>query len=125
MQRNAIIKSGSFVVGNTQSNAVGLNGGNLIGLTVSGSVASASAISVTGSAISFLTSNDGTNYYSLYDSTGTEVVLLISTTTPRNYALNNTVFYPWNFVIAREGISASPVAQTGSNIILGFSIQAN
>ena len=63
-QRKTI--ASSFVVGQTTSEAITLNNSTLMGVTISGS-------KITGTAMTFLVSTDGTNYYSLYDDSSAEV----------------------------------------------------
>lgn len=109
------IISGSFVVGQSESNAVQLNEGTLVGLTVSGSTLSASSVT-------FLASADGVTYLPLYDDTGTEVALTVSTAA-RNYTLDPSVFFPWNFIKARQGTSASAVLQAGQDTLLQFNVK--
>jgi hypothetical protein len=103
--------SGSIVVGNTTSNPIQVNNFIFAGLTTGSSL--------TGTTLSFLVSNDGTNYYPLYDNTSTEVTLTV-TTAARAYALNPNNFYPWNFIKVREGNSASQVAQASANALFTF-----
>lgn len=91
-------------VGNTESNIIYLNEKIPTGFIVSGSV-------ITGSLVSFLISSDGVNFYPLYDSSSTEVSLVVSTT-PKAYNLNPEVFMGWNFIKTRLGTSGSPKAQT-------------
>jgi hypothetical protein len=93
----------TVTVGNTESNVIYLNETVPMGLIVTGSV-------ITGSLVSFLVSNDGVNFYPLYDSSSTEVSLAVSTT-PRAYSLNPEAFMGWNFVKARLGTSGSAKAQ--------------
>lgn len=95
----------TVAVGNTVSDIIYLNETIPTGFIVSGSV-------ITGSLVSFMVSNDGTNFYPLYDSSSTEVSLTVSTT-PKAYSLNPEVFMGWNFVKARLGTSGSPKAQSG------------
>ncbi len=106
------IESGSFVVGQSQTNAVQLNELSLTGITVSAST-------ITGTTMTFLVSTDGINYYPLYDNTGTEVSLTIGAAA-RSYNVDPTVFFPWNFVKARLGTSASPVLQATYDTQLQF-----
>jgi hypothetical protein len=97
-------ESGTFVVGQSQTGIIKLNERVLTGVIISGST-------TTGSLVTFLVSNNGTNFYPLYDSTGTEVSLTV-TTAARAYNLNPEVFMPWNYVKARLGTSGSAVLQT-------------
>lgn len=107
--------SGSFVVGQSQSNAVQLNEGTLVGLTVSGSTLS-------GVDLTFLASVDGVTYLPLYDNAGEEVKITVSTVA-RNYTLDPAVFFPWNFIKVRQGTSASAVLQAGQDTLLQFNVK--
>jgi hypothetical protein len=93
----------TITIGNTESNIISANERAATGFIVSGST-------TTGSLVSFLVSNDGTNFYPLYDSSSTEVSIIVSTT-PKAYSLNPEVFMGWNFIKIRLGTSASAKAQ--------------
>jgi len=108
------IISGSFVIGQSESNVAQLNEGTLVGLTVSGSTLS-------GSAITFLASNDGKTYLPLYDEDGNEVVVTVGAAA-RHYTLNPSVFFPWRFIKVRQGTSASAVLQAGQDTLLQFNV---
>jgi len=94
----------TFAVGQSQSASLMLNQWMLSGMQISGS-------HLTATSITFLVSDKGDTYYPLYDSTSTEVSITTGSYA-RAYSLKPTDFYPWNYVIAREGTSASPVLQT-------------
>jgi len=111
-QRKTI--ASTFVVGQTTSGSIVLNNSTLMGVTISGS-------KITGTAMTFLVSTDGTNYYSLYDDTSTEVSVTV-TTAARSYIVDPKVFLPWSFVKARLGTSASAVAQATANQAILFHI---
>jgi hypothetical protein len=108
------ITTGSIVVGQTQSNAIQLNEGTLCGITTGSNV--------TGTVMTFMVSDDGTSFFPLYDPTSTEVSLTI-TTAARAYSLSLQNFYPWNFVKARLGNSASSVAQATVNTFIDFNFK--
>jgi len=110
---NMISTSASIAVGQSTTTAIELNANSILGITT--------ASNVTGSAITFLVSVDGTNYFSLYDDTSTEVALILSASATRAYNLPINTFYPWNHVKIREGTSASPVNQQTNNIIFNIS----
>lgn len=95
--------SGSIAIGQSQSDSIQLNEGTPVGLIITGST-------VTGTAMTFLGSVDGTNFYPMYDNTGIEVNI---TTGPssRMIALDTASFYDANFIKCRLGTSASPVNQ--------------
>jgi len=111
-QRKTI--ASSFVVGQTTSEAITLNNSTLMGVTISGS-------KITGTAMTFLVSTDGTNYYSLYDDSSAEVSVTV-TTAARSYIVDPKVFLPWGFVKARLGTSASAVAQATADQAILFHI---
>lgn len=106
------IISGSFVVGQSQTNAVTLNELTLVGFTITGS-------SISGSQVSFLVSTDGTDYYPLINSSGTEITIT-SGSIAKAYDLDEATFFPWNFVKARLGTSASAVLQATNNQLVKF-----
>jgi hypothetical protein len=108
------VVTGSFVVGDTTTNPVTLNECNLVGITTGSNL--------TGTAMTFLVSTNNGTYTPLYDSTSTEVSLTI-TTAARSYSLSPSVFFPWNFVKARLGTSASAVAQTTVNSFIDFNMK--
>ena len=93
----------TVTAGSTQSDRLLLNETVPCGLIVTGSV-------ITGSLVTFLVSNDGTNFYPLYDSTSTEVSIVVSTT-PRAYSLNPEAFMGWAYIKGRLGTSGSPKVQ--------------
>ena len=95
--------SGSIVVGQSQSNIFSLNEDSAVGLVISAST-------VTGTAMTFLGSIDGTNFYPVYDNTGTEVNISVGATA-RIVAFNISSFYPYNYLKCRLGTSASAVNQ--------------
>jgi hypothetical protein len=89
-------------IGATETSVIGLNGAVPVGIVVSGS-------SLTASKLTFLVSNDNSNFYSLYDQTAE-----ISVTTGsylRAYSLDWTKMQGWKFMKIRSGTSASAVAQ--------------
>lgn len=93
----------TITVGSTESSFIRLNERAATGLIVTGSV-------ISGSLVSFLVSNDGVSYYPLYDSSSTEVSLVV-TSASRAYNLNPEAFMGWNFIKVRLGTSASAKAQ--------------
>ena len=108
------IVTGSFVVGQTITNSVTLNECSLVGITTGSNL--------TGTAMTFTVSDDGSSFFPLYDNTSIEVSLTI-TTAARSYSLSPSVFFPWNFVKARLGTSASAVAQTTVNSFVDFNMK--
>jgi hypothetical protein len=100
-------ESKTFIVGQSETTAITMNERALTGLVVSGNV-------ISGSLISFLVSNDGTNYYPLLDNNSTEISLVVSTT-PKAYALSPELFLAWDFIKARLGTSSSAVNQASAN----------
>jgi hypothetical protein len=100
-------ESGTFVVGQSQTDPIMMNERVLTGFVVSDNV-------ISGSLISFLVSVDGTNYFPLLDNNSTEVTLTVSTT-PKAYNLNPELFMAWDFIKARLGTSASAINQTSAN----------
>lgn len=97
----------TIVVGSTQSSAIPTNERVATGFIVKDTL-------ITGSLVSFLVSNDGVNYYPLYDSSSTEVSLVVSSI-PKAYSLNPEAFIGWNFIKVRLGTSASAKAQVTSD----------
>ena len=96
--------SGSVAVGQTMSRPFNLGENKTpVGITTGSNI--------TGTALTFLVSNDNVTYVSLYDETSTEVSLTI-TTAARGYALPLPQTWPWKFMKVRLGTSASSVAQT-------------
>jgi hypothetical protein len=96
--------SKNFAAGESQTEAIQLNEQfTLTGITITGS-------KISGSLMTFLVSDDGTNYYPLYDSSSAEVSLT-TTTEARSYALYPFSFLSWNFVKGRLGTTGSPVLQ--------------
>jgi hypothetical protein len=110
MQRNKLNETIS--VGDTQTGTIILNKYALNGFLISGSV-------ITGSQVSFLVSTDGTNFYPLYNSSGTEITIPV-TSSGRGYSLDYTVFKPFNFVKLRLGYSGSSVAQKTYELGIDF-----
>ena len=101
------VNSGSVVIGQTTSNAIFLNENVTPVAITTGS-------DITATTLTFLVSNDGVNYNSLYDDTSTEVSITV-TSAARSYRLNPLNFWPFNSLKVREGTSASAVAQKTSN----------
>jgi hypothetical protein len=100
--------NGTFTIGLSETDAVQLNEVyTLSGLTITGSC-------ITGSLISFLVSNDGSNFYPLVNSSSTELTLTVSASA-RSFATDWNSFLSWNFVKARLGTSASAVNQKTYN----------
>lgn len=96
-------KSGSIVVGQTRSNAIILGENNTpVGITTGSNI--------TGTALTFLVSNDNITYLPLYNSDSTEISLTV-TTAARSYELQPLETWGWRFMKIREGNSASSVAQ--------------
>ena len=103
MASKIIKTSASIVVGNTTSNAIVLNQMTPVSLMTSASV-------ITGTAITFLVSTDGTTYVPLYDETSTEVSLTAAASS-RAWGLAIKAFFGWPFMKIRLGTSASAKAQ--------------
>jgi hypothetical protein len=101
---------GSIVVGQSESNIFQLNEATAVGVTISGSV-------LTGTTLSFLVSDRGTDFYPLYDDEGTEITVTAGSSA-RCLSLNPNHFFPWNFVKCRLGTSASPVNQASYDVPL-------
>ena len=95
--------SASIVIGNTTTNPIQLNSWVPTAIISTGSV-------ITGTSLTFVVSDDGDTYYSLYDDTSTEISLTFAGS-PRAYKLNPSNFWGWNFMKIREGTSASAKAQ--------------
>jgi hypothetical protein len=96
------IKTITLGVGDTISSSISLNGWTPTGIIISGS-------SLTASKLTFLVSNDNSNFYSLYDQT-TEVSVTTGSYL-RAYSLDWTKMQGWKFMKIRSGTSASAVAQ--------------
>jgi len=108
--RNVI--TGSFVVGQSQTNSVLMNENTLVGLTVTGSYLAASEIT-------FLVSDDNSSFYPMYDSSSDEVSLTTGSYA-RSYSLDAESFFAWDYVKARQGNSASALNQTIRDIDIKF-----
>lgn len=104
-------KSGSIVVGQSQSNAIQLNDLTAVGLTTGSNIS--------GSMLSFLVSVDGATFYPLYNSSGTEVTYSASSVA-RAYVLDRDTFLAWNFIKLREGTSGSAILQAGVNTLFNI-----
>ena len=61
--------------------------------------------------ISFLVSNDGSYFHSLYDEAGAEVVVKTAKTTAVSFGAKNAKLYPFGYMKIRSGSLASPVVQ--------------
>lgn len=105
----------NFLIGQTTSGSISLNAGMLTGITITGS-------KVTGTSITFTVSQDGSNFYPLYDSDSTEVSLTV-TTAARSYNVEPRIFIGWPWVKARLGNSASAVAQATANQEILFHVE--
>jgi hypothetical protein len=92
----------TIAVGSTTTNSITLNEYSLAAITTTGSV-------LTATTLSLLVSHDGTNFYPLYDRTSE--VTISASGVARSYAIEPTLTYPFQFVKIREGTSASAVAQ--------------
>ena len=101
------VKTGTFVVGQSQTEAVSLNEKTLSGVILSGS-------SISGSSLSFLVSVDGSNFYPLFNNSNQEVILTVGGAS-KAYNLDPDVFKAWLHVKARLGTSGSAVLQAGIN----------
>lgn len=93
----------TFEVGQSVTDEIVTNEKSLCGLIVSGS-------SMTSGSITFLVSNDGNEYYPLFDSNASEVYLK-TTTAKKAYYINDSITKGWNFIKVRSGTSASAVNQ--------------
>jgi len=96
------IITGSFAVGESLTGSLVLNDLTLIGITTGSNHS--------GSTISFLVSNDNVKYLPLFKDTGVEYTISASFVA-RSYYLDPIIFYPWNYVQARLGTSASAILQ--------------
>lgn len=86
-------------------------GGRLLRLIIPGVIASA--------AITFQVSDDGTNFYNLYDDdTGGTEVSLAASTGQRAYRLNGNYWSGIAWLKVRSGTSGTPVVQSGGDDIL-------
>jgi hypothetical protein len=65
--------------------------------------------------ISFAVSNDGTNFFALYDKDGE--VQLPSTTGALAYGLNVQTFLPWDYVKVRSGLVGAATNQADATIV--------
>jgi hypothetical protein len=108
------ITTGTIVVGQSQSNAIQLNEGTLVGVTTGSNV--------TGTTMTFLVSDDGAGFFPLYDWDSAEVSITTGSFA-RSYTLNCAKFLPWNFVKARLGNSASAVLQATVNTFIDFNVK--
>jgi len=98
----------TFVVGQSQTDAIQLNElFTLVGVAISGS-------KISGSLISFLGSEDGTNFYPVFDNSSVEVTLT-TTTVSRIYAVDPNAFLGLNYLKARLGTSGSANLQAIAN----------
>lgn len=61
--------------------------------------------------ISFLVSNDGSYFHSLYDEAGAEVVVKTVKLTAVSFGTKNAKLYPFGYMKIRSGSLASPVVQ--------------
>jgi hypothetical protein len=107
-------ESGTFLVGESETEAIKLNERTVTGFIVSGST-------ITGTAVTFLVSFDGVTFYPLYDYDSSEVSITVAGSA-RGYNLNPLLFTPWNHIKARLGTSGSAVLQqtydTGVDFII-------
>jgi hypothetical protein len=100
--------SGTFAVGSSETAVIQLNElYTLTGITITGSV-------ITGSLVTILGSVDGTNFYSAYNSSSTELSLTV-TSASRTYAVDPNAFLPYDFIKARLGTSGSAKLQATYN----------
>jgi hypothetical protein len=100
--------NGVFTIGLSETDAIQLNELYTVdGFTITGSC-------ITGSLVSFLVSNDSSNFYPLMNSSSAEVTLTVSASA-RSFATNWEAFLPWNFVKARLGSSGSAKLQATYN----------
>jgi hypothetical protein len=105
--------SASIVVGQSQSNAIILNGQPVVGLM-------ASASNVSASTVTFLVSTDAVNFYPLYNNASAEYSVMsgsAANTAIRGYAVDPTSFRAWKAIKLRLGNSASAINQTTSNAL--------
>ena len=96
--------TGTFAVGQSETEVIQLNDMNLLGIVITGSY-------LTGTKMTFLGSEDGTNFYSVYDDTATEVSLTLASAS-RCHSILPQNFLPWHFIKGRLGTAASAVLQT-------------
>lgn len=74
----------------------------------------------TAAAISFLVSADGTNYFPLYNSAGTEVTIpsaSIATGAGRAFSLNPQDFAGWRYVKVVSGVNGTTVNQGAARVV--------
>jgi hypothetical protein len=111
------IVTGSFVIGNSQTNAIQLNEGTLAGITTGSNLTSGT--------LTFLVSDDGTNFFPLYNESTEYSITTGSATNPvaKCISFPIAVWWPWNFVKARLGNSASPVNQVTANSLIDFNFK--
>lgn len=109
------VKDGSFAVGESQTSAIRINQGTLVGFLVSAST-------LTATTVTFLGSADGTNFYPLYNSESSEISLTTGSFA-RGYSLNSADFFPWNHIKARQGNSASAVLQANNAVSVQFVVR--
>jgi hypothetical protein len=95
--------SKNFSIGSSETSAVVLYEGILSGFVVTGSV-------ITGSLVSFLVSDDDSDYIPLLDNSSSEVSLTVSAS-PRAYSFDLDTFRPWRYIKARLGTSGSAKLQ--------------
>ena len=94
----------SFVIGQSQTGTAQMNEQlTPVGVVITGS-------SISGSLVSFLGSDDGASFYSVFNSSSTEVTLT-TTSSARSYALDPNAFLGWNHIKARLGTSGSAKLQ--------------
>lgn len=105
--------SDNFLIGNLfSSTSIVLNEKALCGLIISSST-------ITGSLVTFLGSRDGINFYPIMNNSSSEVTLTVSAS-PRCFSLNWQDFFPYGYVRARLGTSASSVMQKTYNTPIDF-----
>ena len=66
--------------------------------------------------MTFMVSNDGTNFFDLLDTTGTEYELA-AITAAKAAAVDGALLIPWDYVKVRSGTSAAATNQVDATIV--------
>ena len=74
----------TFLINTTTSNPINLGGCSLVGLIMPNSF--------TGTSITFKASNDGSNFYDMYNASGTQLTVTVATASSRWIALTPSDF---------------------------------
>lgn len=100
-----LYKTATIANGASLSSAVDIDGSALVGIVV--------PATFTGTSLTFQMSHDDTTYSNLYDETGTEVTVTISTS--RYIRLNPSDWMGCDALKVRSGTSGSPTTQSGGD----------